>query len=99
MSIFDTVLYRWDCNWLHGNSIYTEIFEMLIHFLQQFTATASCNYGSCLTEANTGSNFTPGVVPLRHGSKVKAQVLRPWRRYSSRDSLNAAIKDCLVPRL
>lgn len=75
MSIFGSILYRWDCNWWHGNSIYTEIFEMLIHFCFSFP-TASCNYGSHLTDANTGSNFTPGVIPLRHGSKVKAWVLR-----------------------
>lgn len=71
---------------------------MVIRFCFSFP-TASCNYGSHLTDANSGSNFTPGVIPLRHGSKVKAQVLRHWCRYSSRNLLDAAINDFLVPRL
>lgn len=62
-------------------------------------STASCNYESHLIDANTESNFTPGVVPLRHGSKVTAQVLQHWYRYSSRNLLNASIRDCLLPRL
>ena len=69
MSIFGTILYRRDCNRWHGYTTYTEIFEALINFCFSFP-TASCNYGSCLTDANTGNNFTPGVIPRRHGSKV-----------------------------
>lgn len=71
---------------------------MLIQFCFSFP-TASCNYGSHLTDANIGSNFTPGVIPLGHGSKVKAWVLRHWCRYCSRNLLDAVINGFLVPGL
>lgn len=47
---------------------------MLIQFCFSFP-TASCNYGSHLTDANIGSNFTPGVIPLDMEVKLRPGYL------------------------